>query len=53
MQLILEDEGPQFPGPLRARSDIEKLRIPDAEQDLGFVMERSAARSSGSTAACP
>src|SRR5256885_12747135 len=39
MQLILEDEGPQFPAPLRARSDIEKLHIPDAEQDLGFVME--------------
>jgi len=39
MQLILEDEGPQFPAPLRARPDIEKLRIPDAEQDLGFVME--------------
>ena len=38
-QLILEDEGPQFPAPLRARSDIEKLRVPDAEQDLGFVME--------------
>src|ERR1700738_431537 len=39
MQLILEDEGPQFPAPLRARSDIEKLRVPDAEQHLGFVME--------------
>src|SRR5712675_1849437 len=39
MQLILEDEGPQFPAPLRARSDIEKLRVPDTEQDLGFVME--------------
>jgi uroporphyrinogen decarboxylase len=39
MQLILEDEGPQFPAPLRSRADIEKLRIPDPEQDLGFVME--------------
>jgi len=39
MQLILEDEGPQFPAPLRARSDVEKLRVPDAEHDLGFVLE--------------
>src|SRR5438270_7752345 len=39
MHLILEDQGPQFPAPLRARADVEKLRIPDPEQELGFVME--------------
>src|SRR5712672_4445048 len=39
MHLVLDDAGPQFPAPLRARSDIEKLRVPDAEQHLGFVME--------------
>src|SRR5947207_13660240 len=27
MELILEDQGPQFPAPLRARSDVEKLRV--------------------------
>src|ERR1700687_2605077 len=25
MQLILEDEGPQFPSPLKTRADVEKL----------------------------
>ena len=37
MQLILEDQGPQFPQPLRTRADVEKLRVPDAEEKLGFV----------------
>jgi uroporphyrinogen decarboxylase len=39
MQLILEDQGPQFPAPLQSRADVEKLRVPDPEQQLGFVME--------------
>jgi uroporphyrinogen decarboxylase len=39
MRLILEDEGPQFPAPLRSQSDIERLHVPDPEQDLGYVME--------------
>ena len=39
MKLILEDEGPQFPQPLRSPADIDRLRVPDPERDLGFVME--------------
>jgi uroporphyrinogen decarboxylase len=39
MQLILEDQGPQFPSPLQSRADVEKLRVPDPEAELGYVME--------------
>src|SRR5918911_2863168 len=39
MKLILEDQGPQFPEPLRTRADVERLRVPDPEQELGYVME--------------
>jgi len=39
MKLILEDEGPQFPEPLRTAADVDKLRVPDPERDLGYVME--------------
>src|ERR1700682_3550014 len=39
LELILEDQGPQFPRPLQSRADVEKLRVPDPEQSLGFVME--------------
>ena len=39
MKLILEDEGPQFPTPLRTQADVDKLHIADPEQELGYVME--------------
>src|SRR5436305_8804704 len=39
MQLILEDQGPQFPLPLQSRADIDKLHLPDPERELGFVTE--------------
>jgi uroporphyrinogen decarboxylase len=39
MPLVLEDEGPRFPAPLRTQADIDNLRIPDAGRDLGYVME--------------
>ncbi len=39
MQLILEDQGPQFPAPLQLLADIEKLHVPDPEAELGYVME--------------
>jgi len=39
MKLILEDEGPQFPEPLRSAADVDKLRVPDPERDLGYVTE--------------
>src|SRR3989442_420002 len=39
MQLILEDQGPQFPTPLRTQADVDRLHVADAEEELGFVME--------------
>jgi uroporphyrinogen decarboxylase len=39
MKLILEDQGPQFPEPLKNRSDVEKLHVPDPEAELGYVTE--------------
>ena len=39
MKLILEDEGPQFPTPLRTQADVDRLHIPDPERELGYVME--------------
>jgi len=31
-------EGPKFPRPIRTRADIEKLFVPDPEDELGYVM---------------
>src|SRR3974390_771556 len=39
MELILEDKGPQFPAPLKTHADVDKLRVPDPERELGYVME--------------
>src|SRR3989442_5323936 len=39
MKLILEDEGPQFPTPLRTQADVDRLHIADPERELGYVME--------------
>jgi uroporphyrinogen decarboxylase len=39
MKLVLEDEGPQFPAPLRTQADVDRLHVPDPQQELGFVME--------------
>src|SRR5204863_143352 len=39
MKLILEDEGPQFPTPLRTQADVDRLHIADPEEKLGFVTE--------------
>src|SRR3954462_14384406 len=39
MQLILEDQGPQFPAPLRSAADVEKLHVPDPDRELGYVLE--------------
>src|SRR5919205_4323117 len=39
MELILEDQGPQFPSPLRTRADVSRLHVPDPERELGYVMK--------------
>ena len=39
MQLILEDQGPQFPAPLRSAADVDKLHVPDPDRELGYVLE--------------
>ncbi|HWE23873.1 MAG TPA: uroporphyrinogen decarboxylase family protein, partial [Myxococcales bacterium] len=39
MQLVLEDDGPQFPQPLRGPEDAKRLHIPDPEQQLRFVLD--------------
>ena len=36
---FVEGEGPKLAHPLRSRADIEKLGVPDAERDLGYVMD--------------
>jgi len=38
--LVLEEGiGPVFERPIRSQADIDKLGVPDAEQDLGYVMD--------------
>src|SRR2546425_7199323 len=39
LDLVLEDQGPQFPTPLRTQADVDRLHVADAEEELGFVME--------------
>jgi len=40
LELVLEEGiGPVFNKPIRSAADIDKLGIPDAEQDLGYVMD--------------
>jgi len=36
---VEEGIGPRFERPLRSRSEIEKLGVPDPETDLGYVMD--------------
>ena len=40
LELVLEEGiGPVFNKPVRSTADINRLGVPDAEQDLGYVME--------------
>jgi uroporphyrinogen decarboxylase len=39
LHLVLEDEGPQFPQPLGGSGDLKRLRVPDPEQELRFVLD--------------
>ena len=36
---FVEGEGPRFRTPVRAPADIDRLGVPDPEDDLGFVMD--------------
>ena len=36
---FIEGEGPRFRAPVRAAADIDRLGLPDPEDDLGFVMD--------------
>lgn len=36
---LVENVGPLLPEPIRTRADFEKLRFPDMEEDLGYVMD--------------
>jgi uroporphyrinogen decarboxylase len=36
---FVDGEGPKLAHPLRSASDIERLGVPDAETDLGYVMD--------------
>jgi len=36
---MIEKYGPHINSPIRSRSDIEKLRVPDMHRDLGYVMD--------------
>ncbi len=36
---MVESEGPRFPRPVRTRSDIENLGVPDPEKGLRFVLD--------------
>ena len=36
---VVENMGPQFARPLRSGEDIRKLRVPDVESDLRYVMD--------------
>ena len=38
LELVLEDAGPQFPHPLLGRADVARLRVPDPEEKLCYVM---------------
>jgi uroporphyrinogen decarboxylase len=39
MHLVLEDEGPQFPQPLRLADDLNRLHVPDPERELRYVLD--------------
>src|SRR3954452_7886237 len=39
LPLELEDQGPRFPEPLKSRADVDRLRVPDPGEGLGFVLE--------------
>jgi len=34
-----EGEGPHFEHPVRSAADVERIRVPDPEDDLGYVMD--------------
>jgi uroporphyrinogen decarboxylase len=39
LPLILEDQGPQFPQPLRSSAEVDKLHVPDPSRELAYVLD--------------
>lgn len=39
MELVFGDGGPKLPEPLRSRAAVDKLRIPDPEAEMPYVMD--------------
>jgi uroporphyrinogen decarboxylase len=39
LPLVLEDQGPQFPEPLRSRAEVDKLKVPDPTRELRYVLD--------------
>lgn len=37
--VFAQGDGPTFPHPVRTRQDVERLRIPDVEESLGYVFD--------------
>jgi uroporphyrinogen decarboxylase len=37
--VFAQGDGPTFPHPVRTREDIERLRVPDVEESLGYVFD--------------
>ncbi|HKH49568.1 MAG TPA: uroporphyrinogen decarboxylase [Thermoanaerobaculia bacterium] len=37
--VFAKGDGPTFPHPVRTRQDVERLRVPDAEETLGYVFD--------------
>ena len=37
--VFAQGDGPTFPQPVRTRQDVERLRIPDVEESLGYVFD--------------
>src|SRR5919206_1763482 len=36
---FVKGDGPTFPQPVRTRQDIERLRVPDVDETLGYVFD--------------
>lgn len=37
--VFAKGDGPTFPNPVRSRADVERLRVPDVQESLGYVFD--------------